>query len=98
LLTALAAKTPSHWLELCNNVLSGASEKTKVDLEQVASPAPDKAGDDEEDKTTMVAKPVARTVAPTRWESKVSIQIVYTWNNTESYNAGFCCATCSQSH
>ena len=27
LLTALAARSPSHWLELCNGVLSGATAK-----------------------------------------------------------------------
>lgn len=69
LLLALAAEAPSFWLLLCNKVLSGASQKEQAGQQQ------DGGAEEEQDEdgvgmfiTTAAA---ARTVLPTRWQTKV---------------------------
>ena len=72
LLTSSAPSVPSYWLELCNNVLSGASEKaSQLEADTEAAAAEKPSGEDDEDKASFAVKSTARKVAPTRWQSKV---------------------------
>ena len=74
LLMASAGRIPSYWLELCNNVLSGASEKlSQPEGDQDTATGTDKGAEDDEDKASFAVKATVRKVAPTRWQSKVCL-------------------------
>eukprot|EP00039_Didymoeca_costata_P007296 m.98322 g.98322 ORF g.98322 m.98322 type:complete len:1851 (+) comp13631_c1_seq1:176-5728(+) len=73
LLSELAHTNPQHWLILCNNVLSGATEEEEV--EEAPEDDPENDEDDEENDEEMGGKvqmkAVTRVVLPTRWQTKV---------------------------
>jgi len=68
MLLAHAAGAPSHWLRLCNRVLSGAAE-AEADAQGAQPQGEEEVDDDEVGRVKM--KAAVRTVLRTRWQSKV---------------------------
>eukprot|EP00041_Stephanoeca_diplocostata_P038665 m.1540274 g.1540274 ORF g.1540274 m.1540274 type:complete len:1737 (+) comp25248_c0_seq2:948-6158(+) len=70
-----AHAAPSHWLIVCNNVLSGAAEKEAV-LDDADDAGGNGGGDGDEgddgsEAVGVKVKATVRTVLPTRWQTKV---------------------------
>lgn len=77
LLAGDSTQEPSRWLRICNSVLSGTGEKQEAQQQQqlVQETKDDKDGDDDEEEggasRAMAVPTVARTIVPTRWQTKV---------------------------
>eukprot|EP00052_Salpingoeca_macrocollata_P027528 m.261759 g.261759 ORF g.261759 m.261759 type:complete len:1893 (-) comp22753_c0_seq1:42-5720(-) len=78
LLTELGGAEPSHWLRLCNNVLSGATERQEqeeaqddLDLGKAEEENEDEEADDAARGQALNTTAATRVVIPTRWQSKV---------------------------